>query len=237
MREMLPRLYAIIDRTTLDARGISVGEFARELRDGGVRLVQYRDKSGSPQEILRACEEIRVAFAGTDATLILNDRADLALLAEWDGVHVGQRDLPVDEARKVLEGARPQQTGEVQALPRRILGISTHTDAQVRAAVGGNQPDADPDYVAIGPVFATASKANAEPVVGLEGVRRARGLSSKPLVAIGGITIENAASVMEAGADSVAIIGALMPGRRSVRDLASELVGLLSQFSRQPNSF
>jgi len=230
MRERLPKLYAIIDRTTLDARGISVGEFARELRDGGVRLVQYRDKRGSPQEILRACEEIRGAFAGADATLILNDRADLAVLAEWDGVHVGQGDLPVDAARRVLKGTRVRQTGEAQVLSRTIVGISTHTDTQVRAAMGGNGPGADPDYVAIGPVFTTSSKANPEPIVGLDGVRRARGLTSKPLVAIGGITIENAASVMEAGADCVAVIGALMPNQRSVMDLASQFVERLSHY-------
>jgi thiamine-phosphate pyrophosphorylase len=187
----LPRLYAIVDRDALDARGMTAGEFAQELRDAGVRLVQYRDKSGSPQQILRAAAEISQVFAGVDdAVLVMNDRADLALLAGW-GVHVGHTDMSPADARKLLGAA--------------AMGVSTHNEAQVLAADAGAA-----DYVAIGPVFATASKSDTEPVVGLERVRRARSLTSKPLVAIGGITRENARSVIEAGADSVAIIGALL---------------------------
>jgi thiamine-phosphate pyrophosphorylase len=187
----LPRLYAIVDRDALDARGMTAGEFAQELRDAGVRLVQYRDKSGSPQQILRAAAEISHVFAGVDdAVLAMNDRADLALLAGW-GVHVGHTDMSPADARKLLGAA--------------AMGVSTHNEAQVLAADAGAA-----DYVAIGPVFATASKSDTEPVVGLERVRRARSLTSKPLVAIGGITRENARSVIEAGADSVAIIGALL---------------------------
>jgi thiamine-phosphate pyrophosphorylase len=187
----LPRLYAIVDRDALDARGMTAGEFAQELRDAGVRLVQYRDKSGSPQQILCAAAEISHVFAGVDdAVLVMNDRADLALLAGW-GVHVGHTDMSPADARKLLGAA--------------AMGVSTHNEAQVLAADAGAA-----DYVAIGPVFATASKSDTEPVVGLERVRRARSLTSKPLVAIGGITRENARSVIEAGADSVAIIGALL---------------------------
>jgi thiamine-phosphate pyrophosphorylase len=187
----LPRLYPIIDKATLDVRGIGVAAFARELRAAGVRLVQYRDKVSAPQEVLRAVAEIAAVFAGVDATLILNDRADLALLAGW-GVHVGQGDLSLEDARRVLGSLH-------------MVGVSTHNDAQVIAAEAGCA-----DYVAIGPVFGTSTKLDAEPVVGLEGVRRARALTSKPLVAIGGITRENARSVMDAGADSVAIIGGLL---------------------------
>jgi thiamine-phosphate pyrophosphorylase len=187
----LPRLYAIVDRDALDARGMTAGEFAQELRDAGVRLVQYRDKGGSPQQILRAAAEISKVFAGMeDAVLVMNDRADLALLAGW-GVHVGHTDMSPADARTLLGAA--------------AIGVSTHNEAQVLAADAGAA-----DYVAIGPVFATASKSDTEPVVGLEGVRRARSLTSKPLVAIGGITRENARSVIEAGADSVAVIGALL---------------------------
>jgi thiamine-phosphate pyrophosphorylase len=187
----LPRLYAIVDRDALDARGMTAGEFAQELRDAGVRLVQYRDKSGSPQQILRAAAEISQVFAGVDdAVLVMNDRADLALLAGW-GVHVGHTDMSPADARTLLGAA--------------AMGVSTHNEAQVLTADAGAA-----DYVAIGPVFATASKSDTEPVVGLEGVRRARSLTSKPLVAIGGITRENARSVIEAGADSVAMIGALL---------------------------
>jgi thiamine-phosphate pyrophosphorylase len=187
----LPRLYAIVDRDALDARGMSAGEFARELRDAGVRLVQYRDKGGSPQQILRAAEEISQVFAGVeDAVTVMNDRADLALLAGW-GVHVGHEDLAPGDARKVLGAG--------------LIGVSTHNAPQVMEADASTA-----DYVAIGPVFTTTSKTDTEPVVGLDGVRRARSLTSKPLVAIGGITRQNSRSVIEAGADSVAVIGALL---------------------------
>jgi thiamine-phosphate pyrophosphorylase len=204
-----PKLYAIVDRATLDARGIGVREFARELREAGVRLVQYRDKVNSPQEILRAAREIDDAFEGVEATRIMNDRADLAVLAGWDGVHVGQADLGVEAARRVL-GA-----GE-------IVGISTHSEAQVRVAVEGA-----PDYVAVGPVFATVSKPNPDPVVGLELVRRARALTELPIVAIGGVTLANARSVMEAGADAVAVIGGLFVEGRTVGEVARDFLEVL----------
>jgi thiamine-phosphate pyrophosphorylase len=97
-----PRFYAIVDRATLDARGLRVGKFARELREAGVRLVQYRDKMNGPQEILRAANEMDEAFEGAEVTRIMNDRADLAVLAGWDGVHVGQEDLGVEAARRVV---------------------------------------------------------------------------------------------------------------------------------------
>lgn len=187
----LPKLYPIVDKAMLEVRGIGVAEYARALRDAGVTLLQYRDKSGAPAEILQAAEEIAAVFAGVDATLILNDRAELAALAGW-GVHVGHLDLaPADARRMVGAGS--------------VIGVSTHNDAQVIAADAS-----EADYIAVGPVFATSTKADAEPVIGLEGVRRARALTSKPLVAIGGITLENARSVLEAGADSVAVIGGLL---------------------------
>jgi len=203
----LPKLYVIIDKATLDARGVRVGEFARELREAGVRLVQYRDKVSGPQEVLRRAAEIAEVFAGSGAMLILNDRVDLALLAGW-GVHVGQGDMGPCDARKVLVS--------------QIVGVSTHTDGQVCAAVLGCA-----DYVAVGPVFATGSKADAEPVVGLEGVRRARALTKKPLVAIGGITRENACSVIEAGADSVAVIGGMFVQGMAVREVAEDFLEIL----------
>ncbi len=187
-----PRLYPIVDKATLTAKGIRVACFAREMARAGVGVLQYRDKDGSPEEVLRCAAAITEAMAGTGCRLILNDRADLALLAGWSGVHVGAKDVTACAARKVL-GARQSW-----------VGISTHNDAQVMAADAGCA-----DYVAVGPVFATSTKADAEPVVGLEGVRRARALTRKPIVAIGGITLENARSVIEAGADSVAVIGGL----------------------------
>lgn len=187
----LAPLYAIVDRATLDARSLTLSTFAEELRDAGVRLLQYRDKKNGPQEILRAAGMIANIFEGTNSTLILNDRADLAALLGW-GVHVGQGDLPVEAARRLVGKA--------------IIGISTHSEEQVLLA-----EKTDASYIAIGPVFPTYTKVNAEPVVGLEGVRRARELTSKPLVAIGGITAVNAADVWHSGADAVALVGALLP--------------------------
>jgi len=206
---ILSRLYAIVDADVLKARGASLQEFARELRDAGVCVVQYRDKSGSPQQILGAAQEISQIFDGIeDARLVMNDRADLALLAGW-GVHVGHEDLSPEDVRNVLGGGP-------------VIGVSTHNERQVTEADSGSA-----DYVAIGPVFATATKENTEPVVGLEGVRRARALTRKPLVAIGGITRENARSVMDAGADSVAVIGALLGTRERPGKIAKDFLDIL----------
>lgn len=206
---MIPRLYAIADAQGLDARNVALDAFARELRKAGVGVVQYRDKNGSPQDVLRAASVLREAMAGSGCRLILNDRADLAVLADFDGVHVGQGDLSPEDARRV-------------AGPNRIAGVSTHTDEQLRAA---DQSSAD--YIAIGPVFATGSKLNPDPVVGLEGVRRARALTAKPLVAIGGITRANARSVLDAGADSIAVISALFDPNESVEQVARDFIALL----------
>jgi len=142
--------------------------------------------------MLSHARELR-RIVGRRITLIMNDRADLALAADFDGVHVGQEDLSVEAVRRIVG-------------PKMIVGASTHNPEQVRKA-----DEANPDYIAIGPVFATASKENPDPVVGLEGVKLARSLTSKPLVAIGGITAANARSVIEAGADSLALISALLP--------------------------
>ena len=204
-----PKLYAIIDRATLDARSIPVGHFAHDLHAAGVTLLQYRDKHSAPQAILRAAAEISAIFANTPATLILNDRADLTLLANWTGVHVGQTDLSPQPTRRVLG-------------PNRIIGISTHTDAQVIAADATTA-----DYIAVGPVFTTASKLNPEPVIGLESIRRARTLTQKPIVAIGGITRENAPSVIQAGADSVAVIGAFFTPNEIPAKVARDFLDIL----------
>lgn len=206
---MISSFYPIADAGVLAARGIAVAEFARELRAAGVTLLQYRDKDGSPQGVLRAAAAIREALAGTDCRLILNDRADLAVLAGWDGVHVGQDDLSPEDARRVV-GALGW------------IGTSTHTDEQVRVAELSCA-----DYVAVGPVFATGTKLDAEPVIGLEGVRGARALTGKPIVAIGGITRQNARSVVEAGADSVAVIGGLFVEGEPVEKVARDFLGIL----------
>ena len=205
----LPRLYAIADAQVLAARGVALDGFARGLRAARVTLVQYRDKTGSPQDILRCAATLREAFEGAGATLVMNDRADFAVLAEFDGVHVGQDDLSPADARAVVG-------------LNRIVGVSTHSDEQVRTA------DARcADYIAIGPVFATGTKENPSPVVGLEGIRRARALTKKPLVAIGGITRENARSVIDAGADSIAIISGLIAPDESIEQVARDFLAIL----------
>jgi thiamine-phosphate pyrophosphorylase len=190
----LPRLYPILD-TSLFPTDRALFEFAEALLAGGVTLLQYRNKQGRPRQMLSHARELR-RIADTRARLIMNDRADLCLAAAFDGVHVGQDDLPPDTVRGIL--GKPLW-----------MGVSTHNSEQLRQA---DQSDAD--YLAIGPVFATASKTNPDPVVGLEGVRAARVLTRKALVAIGGITRSNAASVIVAGADSVAVISDLLPDPR-----------------------
>jgi thiamine-phosphate pyrophosphorylase len=204
-----PTLYPILDAGFIEARGLDLHLVAEQMRVSGVSLIQYRDKAGSPQTILRNAAMIRKEFAGTDCKLILNDRADLAALAAWSGVHVGQGDLLPEDARRIVGAGR-------------WVGVSTHNDEQVRQAERSSA-----DYVAVGPVFATGTKADAEPVIGLDGVRRARALTRKPIVAIGGITWSNARSVMEAGADSVAVISALFVEDRPAGKVARDFLDLL----------
>jgi thiamine-phosphate pyrophosphorylase len=187
---LLPKLYPVTDRRL---SGLSHAEQVARLADGGATFIQLREKHLSPREFYREAEEaLRVARV-RGMKLIVNDRADIALALGADGVHLGQDDMPPEAARALLgEGA--------------IIGFSTHNVAQ--AAEAARLPV---DYVAIGPVFPTSSKSNPDPVVGLEGVARAReAVGHTPLVAIGGITRENARAVLEAGADAVAVIGALL---------------------------
>jgi thiamine-phosphate pyrophosphorylase len=223
----LPRLYPILDAEMYARRGVALVDAAAQMRAAGVMLVQYRDKVAAPQQILEQARLIREAFEGSGATLLLNDRADLAVLAGWDGVHVGQGDLSPEDAKAVVRRTMPtlatiEPSRRWDTQTGGVVGVSTHNDAQVVAAEASCA-----DYVAVGPVFATGSKVNPEPVIGLEGVRRARALTTKPIVAIGGITRENARSVIEAGADSVAVIGALLCADESVEQVARDFLALL----------
>ena len=179
--------------------------FAGELIAGGCTLLQYRNKSGNVRVMLEQARELK-RRVGRTTMLIMNDRADLCLVAGFDGVHGGQDDLSPESVRGIIG-------------PDRWLGVSTHNPEQVREA---NRTSAD--YLAIGPVFSTSSKQRPDPVVGLEGLRRMRQLTRKPLVAIGGITRRNAASVIEAGADSVAVISDLS---RDPRKSAEEFFRVL----------
>ena len=187
----LPKLYAITDRRL---SGLSHAEQVARLIEGGAAFIQLREKHLSPREFYREAEEaLKVARAG-GAKLVINDRADIALALGAGGVHLGQDDMPPEAARALLgRGA--------------VVGFSTHSVEQAIAAAR-----LPLDYIAVGPVFATTSKEKPDPVVGLEGLRRVRGAVgvSVKLVAIGGVTRESAPSVLDAGADSVAVISALL---------------------------
>ena len=194
----VPRLYPIVDATLFQSTEDLV-IFAEELVAGGCALLQYRNKSGNAREMLEQARALKRSVGGM-VKLIMNDRADLCLVAEFAGVHVGQDDLSPESVRRIIGSDR-------------WLGVSTHNPEQVQEA-----DQTSPDYLAIGPVFSTSSKDRPDPVVGLEGVRRARQLTRKPLVAIGGITRGNAASVIEAGADSAAVISDLLRAPRKSAD-------------------
>jgi len=192
---LLPRLYPILD-TGCFPNADAMFTAAEELAAAGCTLLQYRNKSGNARLMLDQARELR-ARLGAGVKLIMNDRADLCLAADFDGLHVGQDDLSPESARHIIGLAR-------------WLGVSTHNPEQLSEA-----DKTSADYLAIGPVFATSGKANPDPVVGLEGVHRAKELTRKPLAAIGGITRANARSVIDAGADAVAVISDLLldPGK------------------------
>ena len=194
----LPRLYPIVDaRFFTTSKDLYV--FCEALSAGGVTLLQYRNKSGDARRMLEHAVEMK-RLIGSRVKLIMNDRADLCLAAGFDGVHVGQDDLSPEAVRRVIG-------------PELLLGVSTHNAEQLASA-----DETTADYLAIGPVFKTSSKENPDPTVGLEGVRRARDITRKPIVGIGGITLENAASVIAAGANSVAVISELVAEPREIAE-------------------
>jgi thiamine-phosphate pyrophosphorylase len=185
---VFPGVYAIVDAGLAGERALEITE---ELAETGVDLIQYRDKTATPRRLFETCVALASRLRGR-ARFIVNDRADIAALCDAGGVHVGQEDLSAADARAIC--------GD-----RRWVGVSTHNLEQFRTAL-----ESSADYIAVGPVFATATKKNPDPVVGLEFVTRARAMTRKPIVAIGGITAENAESVYRAGADSIAVIRDLM---------------------------
>jgi thiamine-phosphate pyrophosphorylase len=197
-RLVLPRLYVILDAALLT---VPETDCAEKLIAAGVRLLQYRNKPASPRSLFESSKRLSSLLIPRGVTFVVNDRADIARAAEASGVHVGQEDLGAGAARSVIG------TGK-------LLGVSTHTLEQFRQAVATSA-----DYVAVGPVFSTSTKANPDPVVGSEFIHRVRQLTDKPIVAIGGITLERAVAVIQAGADSVAVISDILlapdPGRRA----------------------
>jgi thiamine-phosphate pyrophosphorylase len=189
MRLVMPRLYVILDAGLV--RG-PAQEIARQLMTAGVRFLQYRSKTLAAREMLEVSKRLAAMARKVGTNFVVNDRPDLACLAGADGVHVGQDDLGVEQARAVVGQDR-------------WVGVSTHNREQFERAMASSA-----DYIAIGPIFVTNSKTNPDPVVGTELLRQLRPLTSKPIVAIGGIRLENAAEVVEAGADSVAVISGVL---------------------------
>lgn len=168
-------------------------EQVRQLIEGGAEMIQLREKHQSPKEFYESAKEALEIARRQNVKIIINDRVDIALALKADGVHLGQDDLPPEQARKIL--------GE-----RAIIGFSTHNTAQ--AAEASNRPI---DYLAIGPVYDTRTKENPEKIVGLENIKKVReAIGDFPLVAIGGITVENFQPVLKAGANSVAVISDLL---------------------------
>lgn len=188
----LPRLYPILDTASLERLACPLVTAAEAMLEGGARILQIRHKGHFSRTVFEQAERIGELCRDAGALWIVDDRADVAKLL-GAGVHLGQEDLEPEAVRRLVG-------------PETIIGYSTHNAEQLRAAAG--EPV---DYVAVGPVFATGSKQRPDPVIGVDSVRQWRPLTERPLVAIGGITRENAARVLAAGADSVAVISDLVP--------------------------
>jgi thiamine-phosphate pyrophosphorylase len=202
----LPRVYPITD---FRLSGLSHADQVTSLSAGGATMIQLREKSLDPRAFYRAAETAMRIARDRGVRLIINDRADIALALRADGVHLGQDDLPPEAARRLL--------GE-----NAIIGFSTHNLEQAKAALA-----LPIDYLAIGPIFRTTGKVNPDPVVGLDLLRMVRAATARlPLVAIGGITPENARGVFEAGADTVAMIGALFGDNEAIEGRMRRMLAL-----------
>jgi thiamine-phosphate pyrophosphorylase len=189
MSLVLPKLYPITDASI---SGLSHAEQVDRLAAGGATLIQLRDKKAPPREFYEAALRAIAVARALRVQILINDRVDIAMAVKADGVHLGQSDLPPDRARELLGSSR-------------IIGYSTHTLEQALAAAS-----AAVDYIAIGPVFGTRTKENPDETVGVDKVKAVRQRVKHPLVAIGGITLDTARAVIEAGADSVAVISDLI---------------------------
>ena len=208
---MIPALYPILSSETFPG---ALEDWARRLAEAGVEFFQYRDKSASSAHLLATALRLAALAAQLHFRFVVNDRADIAALSGAAGVHVGQDDLPVDAARGVCG-------------PASIVGVSTHNLDQFRAALATSA-----DYIAVGPIFPTATKRNPDPVVGVELIRQVRALTRKPIVAIGGITAERAAEAYAAGADSIAVAS----GIATAADLKARVAAYLRAFPGPRNA-
>lgn len=206
----LPKVYPITDTRM---SGLSHLEQAREMIAGGARLIQIRDKNASSSDLYEAATAVCELAAKQGVTVVINDRVDIALAVGAGGVHLGQDDLPPEEARKLLG-------------PRAVIGYSTHSVEQAKHAA-----DLPVDYIAIGPVFPTVTKENPDPEVGLDGVRAVKKMIGNiPLVAIGGISLDNFSEVLESGADSAAVVGGILGEPSSIPDTVSKFLSLAAPY-------
>ena len=207
-------LYAIVD--PLDT-GRDPIDLARAMLAGGARLLQLRLKNVTTAALVTVASRVRELTAAAGATFIVNDRADVVRLVGADGVHVGRDDLPIAATRAFLGAAA-------------LIGHSTHSEAQAEEATGGGA-----DYLSLGPIFATTSKRNPDAIVGCARLAALRPRIAEPVVAIGGIDASTAAAVLEAGADAVAVISALVRAA-DVERATAELLEVTSRARRQPAS-
>jgi len=205
----LPAFYPILDTNIAIRRGVEPVHAAQQILDAGAQILQFRHKGFLSREAFGWLEHIAVLTQAAGATLVVNDRADLAKLFNA-ALHLGQEDLLPSIARRVVGSDT-------------MVGFSTHNEAQLQAA---NEEPAD--YLALGPLFGTVTKENPDPTVGLDEFRRLRPLSKRPLVAIGGITRANARQAIDAGADSVSVIGDLFPEDGNIPARIREYVSLLT---------
>jgi thiamine-phosphate pyrophosphorylase len=205
---MLPKLYAITD---IQLSGLQHADQVARLAAGGARLIQLRDKTSTPRDFHRDAADALKLAREWGVKIIINDRVDIALALAADGVHLGQEDMPPAAARRLLG-------------PNAIIGLSTHNVQQALDAL--NEPV---DYLALGPIFPTRSKERPDPVTGLEGLQKVRAqINNKPLVAIGGIGPSNAKSVLQSGADSVAMIGALLENPSEISERVKHVISNLT---------
>ena len=212
----VPGFYPVLDGELLARRGLPVLHATEAILEAGARILQFRHKGFFSRDVFEDAQRIAGLCRNANALFVVNDRADIAMLL-GAGAHLGQDDLAPADARRMTDA---------------IIGFSTHNEQQLRA--GDREPV---DYLAIGPIFQTASKQNPDPVVGLDQLRTLRAITRKPLVAIGGITRETAPAVLDAGADSIAVIGDLYPEactKGSLRTRAEEWLAICSRTSPRP---
>ncbi|MCP9472989.1 MAG: thiamine phosphate synthase [Nitrospira sp.] len=213
MKPTLSGLYIILDSSNVPHRPLA--DILKEAAEAGARLFQYRNKGASMKEAYEEALGLRRAASDCGVTFVVNDRCDLALAVDADGVHVGQDDLPYEDARRIMG-------------PHKLIGLSTHNPEQVMEA-----DRLKPDYIGFGPVFEPGSKRDHDPVVGIQGLARIRPLTSLPVFAIGGITVQNAEAVFKAGADGIAVISAIM-NATDVKRVVGTFVRLMK--SSEPRS-